>query len=58
MADVLDVVGAKHFCEVTARGTGAGLPEEIRDELIHAAAFVSRSPDSGGGISDEERTRA
>ena len=46
------------FCEVTARGYGAVACPRKYGMNWFMPAFVSSRPDSGGGISDDERTRA
>ena len=46
------------FCEVTARRYGGSAWPRKYGMNWFIPAFVRSSPDSGGGISDEERTRA
>ena len=46
------------FCAVTARGNGASACPRKYGMNWFIPAFVSRSPEAGGGISDEDRTRA
>src|SRR5688572_24048293 len=47
----------KTFCTVTARGNGTGACPRKYGMNWFIPAIVSSSPDSGGGITDEDGTR-